>query len=126
MKPLSRLVMIAAVCVGIATSAAGATPSDVLNRLEVQKLVALDTTVAKLRLALHFNDLAAQFMVDAERHRAMASVYRANANRSLARWVISIRSPSPAKVTGWSPTTSPPRNTLKPIAPGRRGAIPWR
>lgn len=82
MKPLSRIAMTAAMFVGIATFAAAATPSDVLNRLEVQKLVALDTTVAKLRLALHFNDLAAQFMVDADRHRAMASVYRANANRS--------------------------------------------
>lgn len=82
MKPLSRIAMTAAVFVGIATFAAAAPPSDVLNRLEVQKLVALDTTVAKLRLALHFNDLAAQFMVNADRHRAMASVYRANANRS--------------------------------------------
>jgi hypothetical protein len=82
MKPLSRLVMTAAVFVGVATYAAASTPSDVLNRLEVQKLVALETTVANLRLALHFNDLANQFIVDAERHRAMASVYRANANRS--------------------------------------------
>ena len=82
MKPLSRLVMTAAVFVGIATFAAAAAPSDVLNRLEVQKLVALETTVAKLRLASHFNDLADQFIADAERHRAMASVYRANANRS--------------------------------------------
>ena len=82
MKPLSRVVMTAAAFVGLATIAAAATPSDVLNRLEVQKLVSLDTTVAKLRLAVHFNALADQFVVDAERHRAMASVYRANANRS--------------------------------------------
>jgi hypothetical protein len=53
-----------------------------LNRLEVQKLVALDTTDANLRLASHFNALADQFITDAERHRAMASVYRANANRT--------------------------------------------
>src|SRR6185503_2830212 len=82
MKPLSRIVMTAAVFVGIATFAAAATPSDVLNKLEVQKLVGLETTVANLRLALHFNALADQFFVDADRHRAMASVYRANANRS--------------------------------------------
>ena len=82
MKPLSRVVMTAAVFAGIATFAAAATPSDVLNRLEVQKLVALETTVADLRLALHFNALADQFIGDAERHRVMASVYRANANRS--------------------------------------------
>ena len=82
MKPLSRIVMTAAVFVGIATSAVAATPSDVLNKLEVQKLVALDSTAAKLRLALHFNALADQFITDAEQHRAMASVYRANANRS--------------------------------------------
>jgi hypothetical protein len=82
MKPLSRIVTTAAVFVGIATFAAAATPSDVLNRLEVQKLVALETTVANLRLALHFNALANQFITNAERHRAMAWVYRANANRS--------------------------------------------
>jgi len=82
MKPLSRVVMTAAVFAGIATFAAAATPSDVLNRLEVQKLVALETTVADLRLALHFNALADQFTREAERHRIMASVYRANANRS--------------------------------------------
>lgn len=82
MKPLSRIVTTAAVLVGIATVAAAATPAAVLNRLEVQRLVALDTTVAKLRLAMHFNDLADRFIVDAERHRAMASLYRANANRS--------------------------------------------
>lgn len=82
MKPLTRIVMTATVFVSIATCAAAATPSDVLNRLEVQKLVALDTTVADLRLALHFNALADQFIGDAERHRVMASVYRANANRS--------------------------------------------
>ena len=62
MKPLSRIVMTATVFVGIATFAAAATPSDVLNRLEVQKLVALETTVANLRLALHFNALADQFI----------------------------------------------------------------
>ena len=82
MKPLSRIVMTAAVFVGIAASAVAATPSDVLNTLEVQKLVALDSTVANLRLALHFNALADQFITDAEQHRAMATVYRANANRS--------------------------------------------
>jgi hypothetical protein len=80
MKPLSRIVLIAAVFV--ATFAAAATPSDVLNKLEVQRLVALETTVANLRLASHFNALAHQFMTDAEQHRAMALVYRANANRS--------------------------------------------
>ena len=42
--------------------------------------------------------------------------------------MISMRSPGPAKKTVWSPTTSPPRATEKPIAPGlalagvRRGA----
>ena len=82
MKPLSRIVMTAAVFVGIATFAAAATPSAVLNRLEVQRFVAAETTVANLRLASHFNALGDQFIADAERHRAMAAVYRANANRS--------------------------------------------
>jgi hypothetical protein len=82
MKPFSRIVLTAAVFVGLATFAAAAPPSDVLNRLDVQKLVAAETTVANLRLASHFNALADQFVVNADRHRAMAAVYRANANRS--------------------------------------------
>jgi hypothetical protein len=82
MKPLSRIVMAAAVFTGIATCAAAATPSAVLNRLEVQRLVAAETPVANLRLAAHFNALADQFIVNADRHRAMATAYRANANRS--------------------------------------------
>ena len=82
MKPLSRIVITAAVFVGIATVAAAATPSDVLNKLELQRLVAAESTATNVRLALHFNALADQFIVDAERHRAVAFVYRANANRS--------------------------------------------
>ena len=62
MKPLSRIVMAAAVFTGIATCAAAATPSAVLNRLEVQRLVAAETPVANLRLAAHFNALADQFI----------------------------------------------------------------
>jgi hypothetical protein len=82
MKRLFRTVMTAAVFAGLATFAAAATPSAVLNRVELQQFLARDATVARLRLALHFNALADQFIVNAKRHRATAAVFRANANRS--------------------------------------------
>jgi hypothetical protein len=71
-----------AVFIGMATCAAAAPPSAVLNRLEVQKLVAAETLLARLSLATHFNALADRFIADAARHRATATVFRANANRS--------------------------------------------
>ena len=84
MKPLSRLVISAAIVVGPATLAGAATPAAVLHKLDVQRFVAEDTLIAKVVLATHFNALADQFITEADRHRALAAVYRANANRSAA------------------------------------------
>lgn len=47
----------------------------------------------------------------------------ANTERWVALWVSSMRSPSPAKITEWSPITSPPRRVAKPISPFWRGAL---
>jgi hypothetical protein len=99
MKRLSRIVITAAVIVGVAAWASASTPSNVLNRLEVQKFVAADTPIANLSLASHFNGLAEQFFTDAARYDAMAVVYKANANRSAtttaadncARWAAQAR-----------------------------------
>ena len=81
MKPLYRVAVAAVVLLGAATVASAAIPP-LLNKLEVQKFVAADTTVANLRLAAHFTTLAARYEEDAARHKAAAVVFRANANRS--------------------------------------------
>ena len=65
MKSLFRVVVTAAVCVGAATLAAAATPSNVLNKLEVQTFVSADTPIANLSLASYFNGLAEQFFDEA-------------------------------------------------------------
>ena len=82
MKPLFRIVVAAVMCLGAAASAAAQTSPGVLNKLKVQKLVAEETPVAHLALAAHFNAVADQYVMQADRHRATAAAYRANANRS--------------------------------------------
>lgn len=82
MKSLFRVVVMAGACVGAATGAVAATPSGVLNKLEVQKLVVEETPIASLTLAAHFNGLAEQFFDEAGHYGDLVVVYRANANRS--------------------------------------------
>lgn len=82
MTPLKRVVITAVAFVGATAVAAANTPSNVLNKLEVQKLVAMERPVADLALAVHFNALADRYLVEAARHRATAAVFRANAHRS--------------------------------------------
>lgn len=84
MKPFYRLPIAAVAFVGAATLAAAQTPSGVLNRLEVQKLVAAETGEASVALAAHFNALADRYTADAASHKAMGNAYKANANRSVA------------------------------------------
>lgn len=81
MKRFDRVTVAAIVLVGAATVAAAQAPSDVLNQLEVRKLVAAETPVASLTLAAHFNALADRYLAEAEEHRAMSAAYKANANR---------------------------------------------
>ena len=66
------------------TLAAAQTPAGVLNKLEVQKLVAADTPEASGALAGHFTALADRYAADAARHKAMGQAYKANSNRSAA------------------------------------------
>ena len=84
MKPLYRIAAALVACVGAAAVAAAQPPSRVLNKLEVQKLVAAETPVANLRLAIHFDGVAERYFRDAARHRATGVVYAANAHRSIA------------------------------------------
>ena len=84
MKPFYRALAAAVALVGAATVAAGQTPAGVLNKLEVQKLVAAETPEASVALAAHFTALTDRYASDAAKHTAMAKAYRANANRSAA------------------------------------------
>ena len=55
--------------------------------------------------------------------RAARMLPSAYGMRLPARWLISIRSPVPAKSTVWSPTMSPPRTAAKPIVPALRSPV---
>lgn len=84
MKAIYRLAVASIASLAVATAAAAQQPSAVLNSLEVQKFVAAETPIANLRLAAHFNAVAARYLKAAERHQAMGVAYVANANRSVA------------------------------------------
>ena len=84
MKSLSRLALAAAAILATAALAAAQAPSGVLNKLEVQKLVAADTPEANTALAGHFAELADRYTAEAAQHTGMARAYRANSNRSPA------------------------------------------
>jgi hypothetical protein len=84
MKPFPRVFVAAVALVGATTVAAAQTPAGLLNKLEVQKLVAVDTSEANAALAAHFTALADRYTADAAKHKAMGQAYAANANRSAA------------------------------------------
>ena len=84
MKAIYRVAVAAVALVGTAALAAGQAPSGVLNKLEVQKLVAAGTAEASVALAAHFTALADRYTADAAGHKAMGQAYKANANRSAA------------------------------------------
>jgi hypothetical protein len=84
MKSLSRLVLPAAVFFASVAIVAAQAPAGVLNRLEVQKLVAAETPEANATLANHFAALADAYAADATRHKDMALAFRGNSNRSAA------------------------------------------
>jgi len=82
MKPLSRALVAAVALAATAAVSAAQTPAGLLNKLEVQKLVATDTPEANTALAAHFTALADRYVADAAQHKAMGQAYNANANRS--------------------------------------------
>lgn len=79
MKRFSYLGIAAVALVASATLAT----AQVVNKLEVQKLVAANTADASATLAAHFNALADQYAATAAQHKAMGNAYRASANRSV-------------------------------------------
>ena len=82
MKPLFRTIATAFAATAIGTAAFAQDP--VLNILDVQRLVAAETPVASLRLAIHFNTLADRYLAEAEAHTAMGATYKATAQRTAA------------------------------------------
>jgi hypothetical protein len=82
MTTFYRALVVAVALVGVTALAAAQTAPGILNKLEVQKLVATDTPEANVALAAHFNALADRYLADAKGHEAMGKAYKANANRS--------------------------------------------
>ena len=84
MKPFTRIALAAFALLWATSFVAAQTPSGVLNKLEVQKLVAADTPEANATLARHFAAVADGYAAEAARHKDMAAAYGSNPNRSVA------------------------------------------
>jgi hypothetical protein len=84
MKPFTRIALAACALLWAASFAAAQTPAGVLNKLDVQTLVAAGTPEANATLARHFTALANGYAADAARHKDMAAAYAGNPNRSVA------------------------------------------
>lgn len=82
MKAFYRLTVAAVAIVATAALAAAQAPSGVLNKLELQQLVAAETPEASVALAGHFAALADRYTADAAKHKSMGQAYKATANRS--------------------------------------------
>jgi hypothetical protein len=124
MKRLSRLVVTAAIFVGLATVAAAATSPSVLNKLELQKLVAAETPIANLRLAAHFDGLAEQYSAEAATYRNLAVTYKANANRSATVTAADSCARRAARATTWADRARALARYHFDLALGRQAVLP--
>jgi hypothetical protein len=84
MKALYRILAAAVAVVATAGIAYAQAPSNVVNSLEVKRLVAEGTPAANATLAKHFAALADRYTAEAAAHTAMASAYTGNPNHSLS------------------------------------------
>lgn len=84
MKRLSRLLIVGAATLLMATPLAAQTRSGILNSLEVKRLVTEGTPAANAALAKHFVALANSYDAEAAAHNAMWTAYTGNANHSLS------------------------------------------
>jgi len=80
MKLFSRMLVIAAAVVAAAVSASAQTAPGLLNKLEVQRLVAANTPAAHASRAKHFIALTETYGADAARYRALATGFVGNPN----------------------------------------------
>jgi hypothetical protein len=76
----SRVLVIAAVVIFFADASAAQTHSWLLNRLEVQRLVEVNTAEAHARLSKHFIALTETYRADAARYTARAQGFVSNPN----------------------------------------------
>ena len=84
MKSFSRIVVAAVTLLAPAVMAVAQTPSGLMNKIDVQKLVSENTPAASASLAGHFAALADRYTQDAARHKDMAKAYAGNGNRGVA------------------------------------------
>jgi len=124
MKRYSRVLVTAVLFVGTAAYALAATPSGVLNKLEVQKFVAAETPIANLSLATHFNGLAEQFFAEAARQDAMAVVYKANANRSASTTAADRSARLATRARTWGVRARHLARYHSDVAAGREAVLP--
>jgi hypothetical protein len=80
MKIPIRLLLVIVLAFAIAVPASAQVGSGMLNRFEVQRLVAIDTAEAHAALARHFIALAHIYRSDAARYTALAKGYVGNPN----------------------------------------------
>jgi hypothetical protein len=80
MTLLSRILITAAAVVAVAGSASAQTAPGLLNKLDVQRLVAAHTPAAHASLAKHFVALTETYKADAARYRALATGFVGNPN----------------------------------------------
>jgi len=80
MKLFSRMLVVAAAVTAMAGTAMAQTAPGLLNKLEVQSLVAAHTPAAHASLAKHFIALSETYTADAARYRALATGFVGNPN----------------------------------------------
>lgn len=81
MNSFSRIALTALVSLAPVAVAMAQTPGGIVNKLEVQKLVADGTPEANATLARHFDALAARYDADAKRYKIVAQGYIGYATR---------------------------------------------
>ncbi len=84
MKRFLRLLIGGAAVLLIASPLTARTSSEILNSLEVKRLVSEGTPAANATLAKHFAALADKYTAEAKADRAMASLYPGNPNHWMA------------------------------------------
>src|ERR1044071_6597908 len=84
MHVLFRIILVVIASLAFAIPARAQARSGVLNRLEVQQLIAADTAQAHAGLAKHFIALAAVYRADADRYSALAALPGGTPNHPVA------------------------------------------
>jgi hypothetical protein len=79
---LSRILITAAAVVAVTGSASAQTAPGLLNKLEVQRLVAANTPASHASLAKHFVALTETYKADAARYRALPTGFVGNPNHT--------------------------------------------